>query len=82
MALELQIRRVSELNTMSINGKERATMSSNGYAFSTQEKEAIPTDYEQVIEGDAGYFLSRVVVKAIPSSYGHIAFNGGVLMVY
>lgn len=57
-------------------------MAVNGQAISTQTKTVTPSDYEQVIEPDAGYFLSSVTVRAVPNTYGHIAYNGGILTVY
>lgn len=57
-------------------------MAVNGQAIVTQAKSVTPSDYEQVIEPDAGYFLSSVTVAKIPNYYGHIAYNGGILTVY
>lgn len=48
-----------------------------------QNKTVTPTDYEQVIRPDLGYTgLHTVTVERIPSSYGHILYNGSVLTVY
>ena len=47
-----------------------------------QSKSVIPADNQQIIEMDSGYTgLSRVVVEAIPSSYGHITWDGTTLTV-
>lgn len=46
-------------------------------------KTVTPADVLQNVLPDAGYDgLGRVVVEAIPSNYGHIAYNGGILKVY
>lgn len=48
-----------------------------------QSKSVTPTDNSQIIEADSGYTgLSRVTVEAIPSSYGHIAWDGTTLKVF
>lgn len=48
-----------------------------------QNKTVTPTDYEQVISPDQGFTgLHTVTVERIPSSYGHILYNGSVLTVY
>lgn len=48
-----------------------------------REKTAIPNDYLQEIIPDEGYDgIGKVIVDAIPSNYGHIAFNGSYLRVY
>lgn len=57
-------------------------MTVNGQATATQTKTVTPSDYDQVIEPDAGYLLSKVTVAKIPNYYGHIAYNGGILTVY
>lgn len=53
-------------------------------AGSVQEtKTAVPCDEPQVITPDSGYnALAQVVVEPVPSSYGHIAYNGATLRVY
>ena len=53
-------------------------------AGSVQEsKTAVPGDELQVITPDDGYnSLAQVVVEPVPSSYGHIAYNGATLRVY
>ena len=46
-------------------------------------KTVTPTDDVQVVEPSEGYDgLRSVIVEAIPSNYGHIAFNGSYLRVY
>lgn len=48
-----------------------------------QNKTVVPTDYQQIVEADLGYNgLHTVTVERIPSSYGHIAYNGSILTVY
>ena len=48
-----------------------------------QTKTVIPADNAQVITVDSGYTgLSQVTVEAIPSSYGHIAWDGSTLNVF
>lgn len=47
----------------------------------TQSKEAIPSQEEQVITPDEGYLLDSVTVAPIPSCYGLITYNGGILTV-
>lgn len=48
-----------------------------------QNKTVTPSDDEQIITADLGYNgLHSVTVERIPSNYGHIAYNGSVLMVY
>ena len=50
-----------------------------------QNKTVTPSDVEQIIPADGalGYNgLHTVTVERIPSNYGHIAYNGSVLMVY
>jgi len=53
-------------------------------AGSVQEtKTAIPCDEQQIVTPDDGYnALAQVVVEPVPSSYGHIAYNGASLRVY
>lgn len=49
----------------------------------TQGKEIIPTEGDQVIVPDEGYqALNQVIVRAIPSNYGRIVWNGTSLKVY
>lgn len=46
-------------------------------------KTVTPTDEEQIVRPDIGYTgLRTVTVERIPSSYGHILYNGSVLTVY
>lgn len=46
-------------------------------------KTVTPTDEEQIVRPDEGYTsLRTVTVERIPSSYGHILYNGSVLTVY
>lgn len=46
-------------------------------------KTVTPTDEEQIVRPDTGYTgLRTVTVERIPSSYGHILYNGSVLTVY
>lgn len=47
-----------------------------------QSKSVIPSDDPQIIAADSGYTgLSTVTVEAIPSSYGHITWDGSTLTV-
>ena len=47
------------------------------------EKTVTPTDNEQIIKADEGYnSLAKIIVEAIPSNYGHIAYNGATIRVY
>jgi len=82
MAVELNIQTNRHHGTMDIAGKNGATMSSSGYVINLQEKIAVPCDVEQIIVGDVGYYLSKVTVQAVPSTYGRIGYNGGVLTVW
>ena len=47
----------------------------------TQNKEAIPSQEAQIITPDEGYLLDSVTVAPIPSNYGLITYNGGILTV-
>lgn len=62
----------------------KASLSINlkGMATAVQSKTATPSGVEQLIVPDAGYLLSSVTVEAIPSYYGRIGYNGGVLTVW
>lgn len=62
--------------------KPRVSLAFKGMGVATQVKTATPTDTEQVITADEGYYLSSVTIEAIPSNYGRIGYNGGVLSVY
>ena len=47
------------------------------------EKTVTPTDNEQIIKADEGYnSLAKIIIEAIPSNYGHIAYNGATIRVY
>ena len=47
-----------------------------------QEKSAIPTEQEQIIEADAGFDgLSQVLVAPIPTNYGLITRIGNIIQV-
>lgn len=73
---------------MKISGKVsvsgQITGKVNIFAGSVQDsKTAVPGDELQVITPDSGYnALAQVVVEPVPSSYGHIAYNGASLRVY
>lgn len=67
---------------MKANIGHRATLTLKGKAFATQVKRRTPSDTAQDIGADDGFLLSEVIIEAIPSYYGHIAYNGGVLTVY
>ena len=67
---------------MSVSSHNGGVMQGGGYSFRTQIKTIVPNDQEQDIFADEGYMLSEVIIEAIPKSYGHISFNGGVLRVY
>ena len=47
----------------------------------TQSKAAIPSQEAQIITPDEGYLLDSVTVAPIPSNYGLITYNGGILTV-
>lgn len=65
----------------SIHGKVISGGGSGGRV--QHEKTVTPTDNEQIIKADEGYnSLAKVVVEAIPSNYGHIAYNGATIRVY
>lgn len=68
--------------TVSVSGQITGRV--NISAGSVQEtKTAIPCDEQQIITPDDGYnALAQVVVEPVPSSYGHIAYNGASLRVY
>ena len=68
--------------TMSASAHNSGTMQGAGYSFRTQTKTISPSDEMQEIFADEGYMLAEVIIEAIPSNYGHIAYNGGVLSVY
>lgn len=47
-----------------------------------QERTITPTEVDQIVEPEAGFSaLSQVFVKAIPSNYGRIEWNGSTLTV-
>lgn len=48
-----------------------------------ETKTVSPADVLQTVEPDEGYdALARIVVKSIPSNYGHIAYDGSTIRVY
>lgn len=81
MPFVLRIKEKSRLS-MQANIDHRATLTFKGKAVATQVKRRIPSETAQDIKPDEGYFLSNVIVEAIPSYYGRIAYNGGIITVY
>lgn len=53
-------------------------------SYKTQTKKVVvPADYSQEVTPDAGFVgLKKVIVEAIPSTYGRISYNGSVIKVY
>lgn len=47
----------------------------------TQEGHATPTQEEQILTPDEGYYFSSVTVDPIPQNYGLITYNGYSIMV-
>lgn len=82
MAITLQIREREDRLSLFVNNDTRATLEVNGIANLTETITVTPGDEEQDILPRPGYLISEVIVERIPSYYGRIAFNGGVLSVY
>lgn len=56
---------------------------SNKINLKLQTKTVVPTDETQTIMADAGYAgLARVVVEAVPNTYGHISYDGATITIY
>lgn len=68
--------------SLAFKEKPSMTIAFKGMGVATQTKTATPSDDMQVITADEGFYLSSVTIEAIPSSYGRIGYNGGVLSVY
>lgn len=65
---------------LSAGGVISARMLSN--RIRTQERTVVPQPQDQVILPDAGYDgFAKVVVKAIPSNWGEIIWDGAVMTV-
>ena len=65
---------------LSPRGVISARMLSN--RIRTQERTVVPQPQDQVILPDAGYDgFAKVVVKAIPSNWGEIIWDGAVMTV-
>ena len=80
-ALKLTFKPRASLS-FTLGGLPSLSMAVNGQAVSVQTKAVTPSDHEQEITPDQGYYLSKVTVRRIPNYYGHIAYNGGILTVY
>lgn len=50
--------------------------------FYEGEYEFTPADADQVISIAEKVAARDIVIRAIPSSYGHIQYNGGYLYIY
>lgn len=68
--------------SIAFGNRPSISLAFKGMGVATQTKTATPTDLEQVITADDGYYLSSVTIEAIPSNYGRVGYNGGVLSVY
>ena len=70
---------------LSIHGAETVRLAIDGRIEAadakTQEKTATPMAEQQIITPDEGYLLDSVTVAPIPSNYGLITYNGGILTV-
>ena len=82
MPLVLRVRDAHERLSLNVNTRPRAELAFHGISVATQVKRVTPTDTEQDIRGDAGFLLSEVIIEPIPSYYGRISYNGGILSVY
>ena len=82
MPLVLRVRDAHERLSLNVNTRPRAVLAFHGISVATQVKRVTPSDAEQDITGDAGYLLSEVIIEPIPSYYGRISYNGGILSVY
>lgn len=67
--------RISESETLSF------AITEGGAPARTQSKTAVPSQETQIVSPDEGFLLDQVTVAPIPSCYGLITYNGGILTV-
>lgn len=83
MATTIDIRPKNGQGTMSATDvHHRGTIEPSEAKELAQAKQATPSDSPQTIVADDGFYLQEVTVRAIPSSYGHISYSGGVITVW
>lgn len=83
MATTIDVRPKNGRGTMSaIPQSHGGTIEPSDFQPLAQDKSAIPSDIDQEIVADDGFYLNKVTVRAIPNTYGHITYNGGVITVW
>ena len=82
MAVSVSVKAVAPRVSAYASNDPRVSLGVAGIGVMTQTKAITPSDSVQTIEGDAGYLLKSVIIEPIPSNYGHIGYNGGILTVY
>ena len=81
--IEISIEEKTSLDvSISVSEELSTDVTVNGYVTRpTQEKSVTPTQEQQTVLPDDGYYLSSVTVEPIPENYGLITYNGYSIMV-